>query len=526
MLARIATGALDGVDARPVDVEVNLSRGLPAIQVIGLPDGAVREARLRVDSAFRALGLDRPTGRRVTISLAPSHLRKSGSSYDLPMAVGLLAALERLPSGATAGTSFAGELGLDGSLRPIRGALALAQLAREQGQRALVVPFENAAEAALVPDLEVYGARGLDEVVAHLCGAGLLPCAEPPPLEASVDDLPDLRDVRGQTLPRRALEIAAAGGHHLAMIGPPGAGKTLLARRLPGLLPPLSREETVEVTKVYSAAGLLPLRGVVRRRPFRAPHHTASQVALVGGGQRGQVNVGELSLAHRGVLFLDEAAEFPRGVLDALRTPLEAGVAVVARSGCHVTLPTEVQLVLATNPCPCGYDWEGAGRTCVCAAGAAERYLARLSGPLLDRIDLQVAVDPVDATALRRQAPGEPSASVRARVLAARARQQARSRRLNVALTGEALDDACPMTHEVAELLELASRRMGLSARGFDRVRRVARTIADLAGSAGLAREHVLEALSFRALGSPSRWSPAHAPGWRQDRLGAPGGSS
>ena len=499
MLARITTAALCGVDASPVDVEVNLSRGLPAIHVIGLPDSAVREARLRVDAAFRALGLERPVGKRVTISLAPSHLKKSGSSYDLPMAVGLLAALGTILRGTTDGVAFAGELGLDGSLRPIRGALAMAELARRSGLRTLIVPRANAPEAALVPDLNVLGAGDLAEVVAHLAGRDLLTPAEPPRLEDEPAASPDLAEVRGQLLPRRALEIAAAGGHHLALVGPPGAGKTMLARRLPGLLPPLSRLEVVEVTKVYSAAGLLPPTGLVRRRPFRAPHHTASRVALVGGGQNGQVHVGELTLAHRGILFLDEAAEFPRGVLDALRTPVEAGVASIVRSGCRITLPTAVQLVLATNPCPCGYDWAGARRDCRCPVGASERYLGRLSGPLLDRIDLQVGVDPVPPDRLLGAPHGETSAEVRRRVLEARARQHQRGG-LNAGLEGPALEEACPLTGPAGRVLRTALTRMGLSARGADRVRRVARTIADLAGAARVEESHVLEALTFRCL--------------------------
>ena len=525
MVASIATGALLGVEAYRVDVEVSLVRGLPNVFIIGLPDGAVREARMRVENALKALGLEMPS-KRVTISLAPSGRRKTGAAYDLPIAVGLLAAAGTVPERSVRGLAFAGELALDGSLRPIRGALALARLARAEGLRGLVVPVANAREAACIEGLEVFGAEGLGTVIAHLTGAApLAPSAPPPAEDEAVDGGLDLADVRGQALARRALVLAAAGGHHLLLLGPPGTGKTMLARRLPGLLPPLTPDEALEVTAIYSAAGLLGETARVRRRPFRAPHHTASQAALVGGGAS-VVRVGELSLAHHGVLFLDEAAEIPRPTLDALRQPLERGEVSISRADLRVRLPARAQLVAAMNPCPCGYRWVDAPRPCTCPEHLAQRYLGRLSGPLVDRIDLQVGVDPVPLEALDGPPLGPTTAEARAQVIAARAIQRRRfagrpGPPLNAWMGPAQLRRHGRLSRALRARLHAGARRLGLSARGVDRVLRVARTAADLAGRGEIALEDLLEALTYRemerALRAGDPFTPSSRPGRRGD---------
>ena len=496
MLATAASATILGAEGRPITVEVHVGPGLPTFAVVGLPDATCREARDRVRAALSTSGYSWPQ-RRITVNLAPTTLRKAGTALDLPVAVALLAADGQIPPVPATGPALLGELGLDGSLRPVTGLLPLVAALP---QAEVVVPAAGAAEAAVLGCPRVLAAGSLRHVVTGL--AGRTPWAEVvvPPGAGSEGEAGDLADVRGQAVGRLAVEVAAAGGHHLLLVGPPGAGKTMLARRLVGLLPPLSREEALEVARTHSAAGLSLPRGVLDRRPpFRAPHHSASLVSLVGGG--GQwLRPGELSCADHGVLFLDELGEFSSGVLDALRQPLEEGRVTVCRARASVTLPTRCQLVAATNPCPCGGD--GAPGGCRCGSVARSRYTSRVSGPLLDRFDLRVGVDRADVGALLGGcgAPaGETTAVVSARVAAARLLAAARGVRVNADLPPEQLDELAPMSVAARRLLELRLREGRLSARGLHRVRRVARTVADLAGRGGtLGEEDVLTALALR----------------------------
>ena len=491
-LARLESFAFSGIEAAPVAVQVQISAGLPAFLIVGLPDKAVGEARERVRAALTAMGLSLPP-RRVLINLAPADVLKEGSHFDLPVALAVLAAMDVVPRDELAGYAALGELSLDGTLLPVAGVLpaAMAASARDLG---LICPASQGPEAAWAGRIDILAAPSLLALINHFRGTQVLTAPEATGAAAGPASGPDLSDVRGMETARRALEIAAAGQHNLLMVGSPGAGKSMLAARLQGLLPDLSPRDALEVSMIHSVAGLLNGGGLVMRPPFREPHHGASQAALAGGGQRARP--GEVSLAHRGVLFLDELPEFPRAALEALRQPLEAGRTTVARAAAHVTYPARFQLVAAMNPCRCGYLGDAA-RECSKAPRCGEDYLGRISGPLLDRIDMVVHVQSTSPVELSRAPPGENSATVAARVAAARSVQQARYG-AGAPTNAEAGLDQIALAPEARALAEQAADRLRLSARGFTRVVRVARSIADLAGAADVRRADVAEALAYR----------------------------
>ncbi|HIY96335.1 MAG TPA: YifB family Mg chelatase-like AAA ATPase [Candidatus Borkfalkia excrementigallinarum] len=500
MLSKVISFALSGLEGVPVEVETDINNGLPSYELVGLPDAAVKESRERVRSALKNSGRKFPSG-KITVNLAPADLKKEGSYFDLAIAVGILKATEQLVGADCSGIVFLGELALDGTLRPVAGILPLLISAKAKGYSEFIIPAANAKEASFIGGIRIFAAENLSQVAAHLCGE----CLEPLKTREYASIVQgkyrsDLAFVKGQPVAKRALEVAVSGGHNILLYGPPGTGKTMLARCIPTIMPAMTFEEALEVTKIHSVAGILNEEGIVSCRPFRTPHHTATTVSMCGGGSR-TVKPGEISLAHGGVLFLDELPEYSRSTLEALRQPLEDGVITVSRSSGAVTFPANFMLCASMNPCPCG-NYGSADKICTCTPAAIKKYRSRISGPLLDRIDIQVEVDSVKYEDLVSQTEEETSAAVKERVEAARAVQRERfdgaGIHTNADMSERELRRYCALSRECEGILRASFESLHLSARARSRVIKVARTIADLAGSAEIRPEHILEAVSYR----------------------------